>query len=60
MVQFEVYDRETDKTVDVETDKYFKDYGVLINLYGHVLLVQYGKVICCANERYGVRITNQN
>lgn len=60
MVQFEVYDRETDKTVDVKTDKHFKDYGVLIDLDGHVLLTQYGNIVCGASERYGIRITNQN
>lgn len=60
MVQFEIYNTKTNETIDVETDKYFKNYGVLINLDGDILLVQYGKVICCVNERYGVRIANQN
>lgn len=32
MVQLEVYNKETNETVDIKTDEYFKDYGVVIDL----------------------------
>lgn len=60
-MKLEVYNKETNKTVNVETDDYFKDYGVVINLDGHMMLTQYGDIVCSADERYyGIRIANQN
>lgn len=59
MVKLEVYDKETNKTVDVKMDTYFKDYGVVIGLDGHIMLTQYGDIICSADERYyGIRVIN--
>lgn len=40
----EVYDKETNKTVDVKKDSYFKDYGVVIGLDGHFIIVENGCV----------------
>lgn len=38
-----------------------KIMGVVIDLDGHMLLTQYGDIVCSADERYyGVRITDQN
>lgn len=55
----EIYNKETNETVDVKKDKYFKDYGVVIELDGHIMLTQCGDIVCSADERYyGVRIVN--
>lgn len=36
-------------------------YRVVIDLDGHMLLTQYGDIVCSADERYyGIRIANQN
>lgn len=57
----EVYDKETNKTVDVKKDSYFKDYGVVIGLDGHMMLTQYGDIVCSVDERYyGVRVVSRN
>nr|DAS74699.1 MAG TPA: hypothetical protein [Caudoviricetes sp.] len=56
----EVYDKASNKTVDVEKDSYFKDYGVVIGLDGHMMLTHYGDIVCRVDDRkYGVRVVSQ-
>ncbi|MHC1722512.1 MAG: hypothetical protein AB9836_04820 [Aminipila sp.] len=54
---FEIYNKKTNKTVDVETDKCFKDFGIVIELDGHIIMTQHGELVCSADDRiYGVRV----
>ena len=56
-MKLEIYDKETNEAVDVKNDMYFKDYGIVIDLDGHMMLTQYGDIVCSADERYyGVRV----
>lgn len=56
----EVYEKASNKTVDVKKDSYFKDYGVVIGLDGHMMLTRYGDLVCSADYRkYGVRLASQ-
>lgn len=58
-MKLEVYDKETNGKVDIKSDRYFKDYGVVIDLDGHMMLTQYGDIVCSVDERYyGVRVVN--
>lgn len=58
-MKLEIYDKETNGKVDIKSDIYFKDYGVVIDLDGHMMLTQYGDIVCSVDERYyGVRVVN--
>ena len=57
----EVYDKETNKTVDVKKDRYVTDYGVVIGMDGHMMLTHYGDIVCSVDDRYyGVRVVSRN
>lgn len=47
----EVYETSSNKTVDVKKDSYFKDYGVVIGLDGHIMLTCYGDIVCSVDDR---------
>ena len=57
----EVYEKASNKTVDVKKkDSYFRDYGVVIRLDGHMMFTRYGDIVCSVDDRkYGVRVASQ-
>lgn len=55
-MKLEIYDKITEEKIEPEIHPYFKDYGVVIQLDGRILLLNYGEIICSADsERYGIR-----
>lgn len=54
----EIYNRKTEKKINLETEKYFRGYGVVVSLAGQILLIQNGCIVCSADKKYGVRVSS--
>ena len=57
-LKLEIYNKETNETIDTETDPSFKDFNIYISLNGVIYIEDKNdiEIIGTANKKYGVRV----
>ena len=59
-IQYVIYDRLEKKTLDIKTHPIFKEYSVVFNMYGQILLTFEGQIIGYLGDRYELRKKRNN